>query len=659
MRLFSALVCAIGAGLVAAQQQVLTVSPTIAKKSQFGLCAFIENNINSATDGGIYAELIRNRAFQEGGTSSAVGTGTLAYWNATGGAKLTLTKASPLSQALPQSVLVSGNSSTSGFLGLRNSGFFGIPVRAHRYTVVFYARANSAAQTTFKASLTNSAGDKVFASATELVSLTGQWQKVEMQIDSTTQDNARDNAFALEMAKGTSPVVQLNFVSLFPPTWKGTTARADLAQAIADLKPVYFRLPGGNSLEGNNIAERFTWSKAVGDVITRPGRKGTWVGWDTDGYSLHEAYKLFSQMGAQPILGVFAGYTLDQKAVPQSQLQPYVDEVANQIHYLLDPQGSSALAKQREQDGQPEPWKLPYVQIGNEDWLSEVGKTTYDQYRLDAFSKAITTAASGKGNVKLIASSPYVSPKSRLPDVDQHDYNTPDNFIRRWSERDSWARNNTGVHELEFAVINTGKCQGSLYSNACRLKYPTLIGAVAEATYMMGLERNGDITPSAAYAPLFHNVASVQWTPDLIAFDSQSLVKSTSYYTQWAFGNNRIDGIHTVKSSAPAGPLYWSVGTSADNAYIIKLTNVDGSAHPVTVQLDGGLGFSSTTTGTLWQLSGSDKEANNDLSKPNNVLPTTRALTPSDFGASRTLKLTLPPNSFTVVRIPVGADSPK
>lgn len=572
-------------------------------------------------------------------------------------------KSNPLSDALPKSVLVrgGGGTPTSKFAGLRNSGYFGVPVRAQQYAVTFYARSNTSstatASTPFRASLTNSDGSKILASATKAISLTSQWQKVQMEIDSTVNDNAYDNVFALEMMLGSSSVVQLNFISLFPPTWKGTAARSDLAQALADLKPVYFRLPGGNTLEGNDIKQRFTWSKAVGDPTTRPGRRGTWVGWDTDGYSLHESYQLFSQMGAQPILGVFAAYTLDQKAIPQSQLQPYVDEISNEIHYLLDAQGSSALAKQREQDGQAEPWTLPYVEIGNEDWLTDTAKTTYNDYRFDAFSKAVTAAASGSksSNLRIVSSSPYLTPKTRLPDVDQHDYNTPDNFIGRWAERDSWARNSSGIHELEFAVINSGKCSSddsNLYTNKCRLSYPTLIGAVAEATLMMGFERNGDITPSAAYAPLMQNVNSVQWTPDLISFDSQNLVKSTSYYTQYAFGNNRIDGIHNVTSSSAAGPLYWSIGSSsADNTLIIKLSNVDDSAHPVTVQLDNGAGFASKT-GSLWQLSGKDKQAHNELAKPNTVIPTTRALAASDFGANSALVLTLPPNSFTVVRVP-------
>lgn len=628
-----------------AETQTLTISNEAFRESKFGLGVFIENNINYGTDGGIYAELIRNRAFQDGGNSDQIGSGTLEFWSENGGANLQLTTQDPLSDALPKSVIVSGTNASNKY-GLRNSGFFGIPVKKQEYTVSFYARSNTSATVQFTAGLYSKNSTSTYSSTQYEAGLTSEWKQFTFPLSNDVDSNAYDNLFGLDVAKG-SPDVQLNLISVFPPTWQGTVARQDLAQLLADLKPVYFRLPGGNALEGNSLPERFVWNNTVGSLKTRPGRKGTWAGWDTDGYALHEAYDLFSKMGAEPILGVFAGYTLNGVAVAQDQLQPYVESVSDEIHYLTDTSGT--WADRRKADGQAEPWKLPWVEIGNEDYLSTVGNDSYNSYRYDAFSEAVKAANDQPG---IVSSSPYYTPKGKLEAIDQHDYDIPQSLIKRWSERDSWPRNGTQIPELEFSALNSGLCTGNIYNNECRLKDPTLMGALSEATFMMGLERNGDISFSAMYAPLFKNEASYQWTPDLIALDILNAVKTTSYYTQYGFGNNRIAQVHNVTSSSAAGPIYWSVGTPQDktNQFVIKLTNVEDSAQDVVIQLEDSKAFSLSEDAQLWQLAGTDAQAANTIASPNTVVPTQRALSPSDL-VNGALHLTLPAYSFVVVNV--------
>lgn len=628
-----------------AEAQTLTISGQSVRESKFGLGVFIENNINYGTDGGIYAELIRNRAFQDGGNSDNVGSGTLEFWSKNGDATLTLTNENPLSDALPKSVIVSGANATSDY-GLRNTGFFGIPVKKQEYTVSFYARSNTASTVQFTAGLYNKDNSKTYASSQYEAGLTSEWKQFTFSLSNEADSNAYDNIFGLDVAKG-SPDIQLNLISVFPPTWEGTTARQDLAQLLADLKPVYFRLPGGNTLEGNSLEQRFIWNNTVGTLPTRPGRKGTWAGWDTDGYGLHEAYDLFTKMGAEPILGVFAGYTLNGVAVPQDQLQPYVDSVSDEIHYLTDTSGT--WADKRKADGQADPWKLPWVEIGNEDYLSTVGNDTYNEYRYDTFAEAVKFANDQPG---IISSSAYYTPKDKLQAIDQHDYDVPKSLIKRWSERDSWPRNGTQIPELEFSALNSGLCSGNIYNNECRLKDPTLMGALSEATFMMGLERNGDISFSAMYAPLFKNEASSQWTPDLIAFDILNSVKTTSYYTQYGFGNNRIAQVHNVTSALVPGPIYWSVGTPQDkpNQFVIKLTNVEDSAQDVVIQLENGKAFALSDDAKLWQMAGTDAQAANTISSPNTIVPTQRAISDADL-VNGALHLTLPAYSFAVVNI--------
>jgi len=529
--------------------------------------------------------------------------------------------------------------------GLRNSGFYGIPVKAQNYDVSFRVRADKPSTVQFYAGLYNKDSSTTFARIAKSVAVTTTWQEVTMTISNTMASSALDNLFGLDVDAG-SPDVQLNFISVFPPTWQGTTARPDLAQAIADLKPIWFRLPGGNDLEGNDLTQYQKWNTTVGDVTTRPGRLGTWAGWNTEGYGLNEAYDIFTKMGASPILGIFAGYALNQDSVPKSQLGPYVTDALNEIHYLTDAQGSSDLAKKRATDGHPTPWDLDVIQIGNEDWISAPSVKTYS-YRYPAFHDPLAKAFPQK---LLMSSSPYSVPKNQLKAIDQHDYNTPKNLIGRYNERDSWPRNGTTVWELEFSVINSGLCgeadSTDLYNNDCRLTTPTQAGAIAEATFMMGLEKNGDITPSAAYAPLFKNNGASQWSPDLIEFNVLNTVLSPSYYVQYAFGNNRISDIHTVTSSSPAGPVYWSVGTTG-STYIVKLSNVASTSQSVVVKLDKGTFKSS---GSFWQITSKDPQATNTISKPNTIKPTTRALTAQDF-VNGALQLTLPPNSFVVAVI--------
>ncbi|CAO1625635.1 unnamed protein product [Sympodiomycopsis kandeliae] len=623
------------AGATAAQQ--LTIHPEKSKDSKFGIATFIESNINYATDGGLYAELIRNRAFQEEGQHT--------YWQATQGTTLSQTKENPLSDALPNSSKVS--SSSNGAFGVRNVGFFGIPVKPQKYTVSFQARAKANAQVTARAGLYSASdANKEFAGVDVPLALTTQWKEFKATIDNKATAPNPNNTFGLNFPKGTGEV-QFNLVSVFPQTWQGTVARPDLAQALDDLHAPYTRFPGGNTLEGNSFADRFKWRNAVGPLKNRPGRKGTWAGWDTDGYGLHEMFDLFEKQGSSPILGVWAAYSLDRKSVPKDQLQPYIDEAIDQLHYIKDPQGSSDLARQREANGRAQPWKLDHIQIGNEDWFAKESVDSY-QYRYPAFASAIKNVFP---QLKIMSSSPYYNDKKSLESIDQHDYNTPKNFFGRFQEHDSWPRNGTLIWELEYAVINSGECGEApaqdLYGNSCRLKNPTLIASLAEAAFTAGMERNGDLIAGAAYAPLFHNNAASQWTPDMILFDHNTVALSPSYWVQYGFSNNRIDKILSVDHSEQPGPIYWSAGTKGKNL-VIKVINSSGNQQPVTMKLASGT-FGGQAN--VWGISNKDPKAVNLISNPNNVKPTTG----STSASGNSLTVNVPAYAFQVITVPLKA----
>lgn len=473
---------------------------------------------------------------------------------------------------------------------------------------------------------------------------------------STQSASNSNNTFGLTFPQGTA-AVQLNLISLFPPTYEGTVGRQDIVQAIADLQAPYTRLPGGNQLEGNSIANAYNWSEAVGPLTDRPGKPSVWAGYDTDGYGLHESLDLFEKIGSEPILGLYAGYSLDKKSVAKEDLQPYVQSALDQLHYIKDAQGSSEYAKRREANGRAQPWKLNIAEIGNEDWIAQEAIDTYG-FRYNAFYPQLKKAFP---DVKFIASSPYSTDKSKLEGVDQHDYNSPAFAYAQFGLHDSWPRNGTEIMELEYAVINNGRCGeqadgADLYTNKCRLTYPTLEAALAEGAWTMDFERNGDLVTSAAYAPLLHNSASSQWNPDLIAFDHNTIALSPSYWTQYAFSRNRIDNILGANlTSGNPGPIYWSAGTlsgSGGKTLVVKLVNSASSAQDVAITVAGGKKLDATTA-SLWGFGGQDDlDSVNTVQNPETVKPYTKDL-PVTQGATD-FSVNMPAHSFQVVKVAIA-----
>lgn len=635
------------------------VSSSPSKKSNFGLGAFIETNINSGTDGGLYAELIRNRAFQDtvpgSDQNDVLGQGTLASWSAVGSnSKLSLSLKNQLTGALPQSAVVSASSASSkSACGIANSGFAGVPVQQQPYALTFYARSPSGKTetTNVKVGLYSSDYSKSFVEKNVSLALTSEWKQFSATLTPSTSTGSNDNVFAIQTAEACGDGLQLNLVSLLPPTWKGTVARPDLAQALADIKPVYVRLPGGNDLEGNTIPAAFNWTNAVGDLKNRPGRTPTWTqSWNTEGLGLMELMDLTEKWGAQAILGVYAGYSLNGKAVAASDLGPYIQSALDQLHFLTDTSGK--WASLRASYGRAQPYQLQHIEIGNEDWLG-AAVNTYGPYRWKAFADAISKEFP---KLNLIAST-LLNGVQGAKDVDNHMYDTPDGMIAFADSMDSTSRD-VNVWELEYAVINSGLTHDTdLYGGPGRLQHPTLIGALAESAFLCGAERNGDVYYSAAYAPIFMNEGPnlTQWTPDMLSFTPNQMVKSTSYYSQYAFGNNAIASIHSSSPSASTSStkIYHSFGSTTDGSkMIIKMVNTNAAAKTASVRLDNQSRKFSTSGATIWQMKGSDAQAANTVSNPNAVTPSTGALPSSALQKDHSLSLDLPAYSLTVITIP-------
>jgi alpha-L-arabinofuranosidase len=607
-----------GSITVHANQAGPALNPT-----QFG--TFLEE-INHSGDGGIYAELVRNRDLKES-TSSPV------YWSAVqdkgASAAIALDSSQPLNSANPVSLkLTVGSLPAGGRAGIANSGYFGVPVTpATTYHLSFYAKAGAGFAGPLTASLESSSG-RIWATAA-IPAVTGSWAKYSATLTTphgipATLDNRLVLTTSATAAAASS--AWFTMVSLFPPTYDSTAngLRIDLMQKIAALHPGYFRVPGGNYLEGNTLSTYFNWKNTVGPVETRPGHlNSAWGYWSQDGMGLLEYLEMAQQVGAQPLLAVFAGYTLNGTVVPQSQLAPYVQDALDEIQYAIGGTNTKWGAM-RAADGHPAPFDLHYVEIGNEDQFDRSG--SYNAYRFPMFYDAIKAAYP---QLKIVATTPVTS---RTPDViDDHYYSGDPSAIAGDAHNyDTTGRSGPKHIVGEYAVI-----QGSPTG--------TLAGALGEAAFLTGLERDADVVIGASYAPLLVNVNAVSWPTNLIGYNGLVSYGSPSYYAQRMLGDSLGDHVAPSQIVGGNGNLWAVASTKSGHTTYLIVVNRGTSSATVGVDLAG---VSAVSGGTSTVLTG-DPAAMNSISHPTTVAPATMRVGPT--GPS--FRHTFPPNSLTVLAL--------
>ncbi|TFK98215.1 glycoside hydrolase superfamily [Pterulicium gracile] len=588
--------------------------------------------ISQSGDGGLYAELIQNRAFQQvtPGTSAALNS-----WAALNAAsRISVVRSNvPVSAALPNALSLAVNAGTTDSVGFTNTGFWGFPVTANtRYQGSFYYRfpnpPSNQVSGNFNVDL-RSTGGTVFTSTSVPFTSSAGWKKVTFTFTPSATQASANNLFAVSVTGATVSglTVEFTLVSLFPPTFNNRPngMRIDISQALADLKPTFFRFPGGNNLEGQTPARRWIWNNTIGDLLDRPGRQGDWSYVNTDGLGLFDYLQWIEDMGMEPIMGVWAGYTLNTQSVPENQLGPYVQEVLDQIHFAISDSSTNAQGRRRAALGHPAPFNVRYVEIGNEDWISAGGLASYNNYRWRVFASAISTTFP---QLRLISTS---GTSGNVPSVsgprpiywDLHIYENPNWFRNSAYNFDILPRNDLRFFQGEYAVTNA--------NNGTRLSYPTVEGAITEAAYMTGFDRNSDIVFAAAYAPLLNHISSTQWTPNLISYSPNTLFKSTSYYVQQMFGVYKGDFYLTSTTNTASAPVQWSVtrNTSAGQVYL-KVINTSTSAHTVVFTLPSSI-TTINAAGTGRILTGAAATMNTP-SSPNAVVP--RSFT---FTAGRTI----------------------
>ena len=478
--------------------------------------------INHAYDGGLYAELIRNRALTDDKSKPV-------FWSAVGDntdSVLVLDKNCPVSgTVLTRGLRVdAGRATPTHAVGTSNAGYWGIPVKPKtRYKATFFARGLGGFRGPLTASIADRDGSVVIADA-KVERITEGWRQYSVTFTTSESPSSFTNRF--QITTRVPGVFELTQVSLFPPTFKNRLngMRPDLMHLMAGLRPKFLRLPGGNYLEGNTIAERFDWKKTIGPISQRPGHPCPWGYPSTDGMGLLEFLEWCQDLRMEPLLGVFAGYALRGEHISSGPgLQPFVQDALDEIEYIAG-STSTKWGARRAKDGHPKPFPLHYVEIGNEDWYdrSQSYEGRFAQF-FDALRKRFP-------KLKLIATMPV---KDRVPDlIDDHFYRSADEMARDSGHYDSYSRKGPKIFVGEWATTEG-------------MPTPHLRAALGDATWLTGMERNSDIVELEAYAPLFVNVnrGAWQWSTNLIGYDAGSSFGSPAYWVQALFGQNTGDHV--------------------------------------------------------------------------------------------------------------------
>jgi len=616
------------------------------KQTMWGI--FFED-INLAADGGIYAELVKNRSFEF--TTPMMG------WKeqrkGVAGGSLWVLNRGTANQNNPRYIRV--QNALSGNYGITNEGFRGMGVmKDKQYDFSVWARWAKGSEVKLRIELVNAKGE-VIGSA-KLSTGSGEWKKYSVSFLSSATDPKAQLSVWFE-GKGS---VDIDMISLFPKdTWKNRPGglRADLVQLLADLKPGFIRFPGGCIVEGRDLANRYQWKKTVGKVEDREliinrwntefANRSTPDYFQSFGLGFYEYFLLAEDIGASPLPILNCGMACQfntAELVPTDQLDPYVQDALDLIEFA---NGSTQTkwGRLRAAMGHPSPFNLKMMGVGNEQWGPQyIERFTY-------FAKAIKQKYPSIQLINSVGPNPDDDRFRFLNDtlrkmnadiLDEHYYKSPEWFLQNAKRYDDYDRKGPKIFAGEYAAHSVGIPNGKTKNN--------WRSALAEAAFMTGLERNADVVNMASYAPLFAHIDGWQWTPDLIWFDNLQSYGSPNYYVQKLYSNNR--GNYTVpiemNGNVIAGQDSLYASASVDkttNELIIKIANTIGREQSVSFNLDGLKGMDAKAT--LTYLRSDDLNDVNSFEKPTTVVPMNKEV----IVKNKILNATLLPNSFFVFRI--------
>ena len=588
------------------------------------LYGLMTEEINYSYDGGLYGEMVRNRTFRANKSN-------VPYWilfeEGDAEAKMQVDRQTGPSEALNYSLRLDvTKADPQNQAAILNQGFWGMALMPNStYKGSLYAKADSDALGELSIKLVSDAENKILAS-TRVRSPTANWTRYEFSLKTTAMQPLSANHLVITV--GHTGTLWLNLVSLFPPTYhdRPNGNRIDLMEKLAAMHPAFLRFPGGNYLEGDHIPDRFEWKKTIGPLVDRPTHPSPWRYQSSDGMGLLEFLEWCEDLNMQPVLAVYAGYSLQQEHVnPGPDLEPYVQDALDEIEYVTGGPETKWGAI-RVENGHPQPFKLTYVEVGNEDYFDRSG--SYDG-RYEQFYKAIKAKYQ---DLQIIATTPV---KSIRPDViDDHYYRRATEFFHDTTHYDKTDRNGPKIFVGEWATR-----EGT--------PTPNLGAALGDAAWMTGMERNSDIIVMSCYAPLLVNVnpGGMQWESDLIGYDASRSYGSPSYYAQVIFAQHVGDVTLGSNIENGGSKLFYSVtkDTKAKRIYL-KLVNAASHAQAVDLKFTGG---TLAKTGTLVMLNGRSTQATNTVEQPTNIVPVQSPL--PNIGSE--LHYTAPAYSIQVIQL--------
>jgi alpha-N-arabinofuranosidase len=642
----------ISIGSIAQKSNQITIKTDVAvadiKPTMWGV--FFED-INFGADGGIYAEMVKNRSFEF--------AKPLAGWKITGKkmymGDLLVINRKQTNSSNPRFLRVNVNDAKKGEAGITNEGFRGMGIKKgleYEYTMMY---SQLPANMVLHLEL-NDENNNVIGSTTMKPSQSGKdWHKESIKFTATaTAQKAK-----LTIWFDGSGQIDLDMISLFPKdTWKGRPQgmRADMIQMLADMKPGFIRFPGGCIVEGIDLENRYQWKKTIGPIEERQLIMNRWNTefphqnapdyFQTFGLGFFEYFQLSEDIGAEPLPILNCGMACQfntAEVVPLDQLDPYIQDALDLIEFA-NGEVSTPWGKKRAEMGHPESFKLKFLGVGNENW----GPQYIERAKL--FQSALKAK---HPEVKLIFSSGtdpdsegfrYLdkSLRSMKADViDEHYYRSPEWFLTNASRYDNYDRNGSKVFAGEYAAHIPGNATGS-NKNVWE-------AALAEAAFMTGLERNAAVVNMASYAPLFANTDAWQWAPDLIWVDNLKVYGTPNYFVQKLFSTHKgtqvLSALSDNKVVAGIDSVYASaVRDEKAKTVIVKIVNTGATAKAEEINFDGLQKLGKQVSVTTIQGNPADK---NSFSTPSVIVPKDTMVNMN----GKKLVINLPAHSFTLLNV--------
>lgn len=615
----------------------ITVQADKAKPISDKLMGIFFEDINYAADGGLYAELIQNRDFEYKLSDKDYRDKNWTAnhsWTVKGeGTIFTVDSAAPLHANNPHYAVLETKAPGASLV---NAGFDGIAVkRGERYNLALFVKRPEGGSGSLLARLVDKKGETV-AQATVKVSAK-EWRQTKVVL--TASADAGDAVLELQpLAAGR---LNLDMVSLFPQkTFKDRSngLRADLASVVADLHPRFVRFPGGCVAHGDGLGNIYRWKATIGPLETRKPQRNLWGYHQSVGLGYYEYFQFCEDIGAEPLPVLAAGVPCQnsgtggagqQGGIPIEQMDEYVQDILDLIEWA-NSNATTKWGKLRAAAGHPAPFNLRYIGIGNEDLITDIFE--------ERFTMIFNAVRKRHPEITVIGTvGPFykgtdyeegweLAGKLKVPVVDEHYYESPGWFLHNQDFYDRYDRSKSKVYLGEYASRGN-----------------TLYNALAEALYLTGLERNGDVVHMSSYAPLLAKEGHTQWNPDLIYFNNTTVKPTVNYAVQKLYGsgagNEYLPAGITLSNGGEAVKKRIACSVVRDTKtgdVIVKLVNVLPAAVNASLDLSG-LSIAGPT-GVKTTLQGAPEE---------------KAATPveAECSVSEKFGVELPPYSFTVIRM--------